>query len=261
VSFDSSGRLLVGGTFGLKRINTNGTADTNFVTDIASTVRSINVHSDPAGDAGKIVVGLSATPWVKRLFHNNVAPGTPPAPTAIVGDRSANVTVTAAAGATPTSYTVTASPGGATCTVTGSSGSCNVLGLLNETSYTFTAVATNGDAPSSASAASNSVTPTRTVPTFVSATNTAAGNTVVLTYDSDLLASPLPTASMFTVRQNGVAKTVSSVAINSALKTVTLTLSSAVEKYSVIDVAYAAPSPVDDSTANTAIQNSVGTDA
>ena len=49
VSFDSSGRLLVGGTFGLKRIKTDGTLDAGFVTDIASTVRSIRVHGAPGG--------------------------------------------------------------------------------------------------------------------------------------------------------------------------------------------------------------------
>jgi uncharacterized repeat protein (TIGR02059 family) len=194
-----------------------------------------------------------------RLTPENVAPGTPPAPTAVATDRQATVTVAAAAGATPTSYTVTASPGGATCTVTGASGNCTITGLTNGTAYTFTAIARNGDAASSASVASNSVTPTRTAPTFVSATNTSAGNTIVLTYDVDLLASPLPTASMFTVQENGVTKTVSTVAISG--KTVTLTLSAGVERGSTVTVAYQAPASVDDSTANAAIQSLAGTDA
>lgn len=261
VAFDSTGRLLVGGTFGLKRIKANGTLDANFTTDIAAatTVHTISLHTAPAGDLGKIVIGLNKSPWIKRLFPDNVAPGTPPAPTAVASDRQATVTVAAAAGATPTSYTVTATPGSATCTVTGASGSCTITGLTNGTAYTFKAVATNGDALSSASAASNSVTPTRTAPTFVSATNTSAGNTIVLTYDVDLLASPLPTASMFTVQENGATKTVSTVAISG--KTVTLTLSAAVEKGSTVTVAYQAPASVDDSTAVAAIQRLNGTDA
>jgi uncharacterized repeat protein (TIGR02059 family) len=263
IAYDSSGRLLVGGqTFGLKRIKTDGTLDSNFTTTIpsATTVRAISVHgASPAGDAGKIVVGLSASPWIQRLTPENVAPGTPPAPTAVATDRQATVTVAAAAGATPTSYTVTASPGGATCTVTGASGNCTITGLTNGTAYTFTTIARNGDAASSASVASSAVTPTRTAPTFVSATNAAAGNTIVLTYDVDLLASPLPTASMFTVQEGGVTKTVSTVAISG--RTVTLTLSAAVEKGSTVTVAYQAPTSVDDSTANAAIQSLVGTDA
>ena len=261
VAFDTSNRLLVGGAFGLKRIKTDGTLDSNFSTSFSGTptVRAISVHSAPVGDAGKIVAGLSAAPWIVRLTPENVAPGTPPAPTAVATDRQATVTVAAAAGATPTSYTVTASPGGATCTVTGASGNCTITGLTNGTAYTFTAIARNGDTSSSASAASNSVTPTRTAPTFVSATNTSAGNTIVLTYDVDLLASPLPTASMFTVQEGGVTKTVSTVAISG--KTVTLTLSAGVEKGSTVTVAYQAPTTVDDSTANAAIQSLIGTDA
>jgi hypothetical protein len=182
----------------------------------------------------------------------------PHRPTAVATDRQATVTVAAATGVTPTGYTVTASPGGATCTVTGASGSCTITGLTNGTAYTFTAVARNGDTSSSASVASNSVTPTRTAPTFVSATNTTAGTQLYL-ITMTLLASPLPTASMFTVLENGVAKTISTVGI--ATDKVTLTLSSAIQKNSVVSVSYAAPDPVNDSTSVAAIQDSIGNDA
>ena len=87
-------------------------------------------------------------------------PATPGQPTAIAGDASAEVTVVApTSGGTPTSYTVTASPGNAECTVTGASGSCTVNGLTNGTSYTFTSTATNLAGTSSPSAASAPVTP------------------------------------------------------------------------------------------------------
>ena len=92
---------------------------------------------------------------------NITVPGTPGTPTAVAGNAQATVTVSApTSGGTPTSYTVTASPGGATCTVTGASGSCTVTGLTNGTAYTFTTTATNTAGTSaSASAASSSVTP------------------------------------------------------------------------------------------------------
>ena len=87
-------------------------------------------------------------------------PATPGQPTAVAGAGSAAVTVVApTSGGTPTSYTVTASPGTAQCTVTGASGSCTVNGLTNGTSYTFTSTATNVAGTSSSSVASAAVTP------------------------------------------------------------------------------------------------------
>ena len=55
-----------------------------------------------------------------------------------------------------TSYTVTASPGGQSCT---GGGACMVTGLTNGTVYTFTVVATNSVGDSVPSVASNAVTP------------------------------------------------------------------------------------------------------
>lgn len=87
-------------------------------------------------------------------------PATPGQPTAVAGNTSATVTVVApTSGGTPVSYTVTASPGGAQCTVTGASGSCTITGLTNGTPYTFTSTATNLAGTSSSSVASASVTP------------------------------------------------------------------------------------------------------
>ena len=106
----------------------------------------------------------AATKDVTFTFTANV-PGAPGAPTATAGDGSTNVTITPpSSGGTPASYTVTASPGGATCTITPPARSCEITGLTNGTSYTFTSTATNGAGTSAASSASNAVTPTRATP-------------------------------------------------------------------------------------------------
>ncbi|WP_137152055.1 putative Ig domain-containing protein [Devosia sp. FKR38] len=94
-----------------------------------------------------------------------ITPGAPVIGTATAGDAEATVTFTAPAsngGAAITSYTVTASPGGAT--KSGSASPITVTGLTNGTAYTFTVTATNSVGSGSASQASNSVTPVAALP-------------------------------------------------------------------------------------------------
>lgn len=91
----------------------------------------------------------------------DVGPHVPDAPTGVGGSAGdGRVTVTWSApiedgGAPITGYTVTASPGGATCTSTGAT-SCTVENLANGTAYTFRVAATNraGTGPKSTSSAS-----------------------------------------------------------------------------------------------------------
>lgn len=112
-------------------------------------------------------------------------PNTPEIPTVVAGEESATITVVApTSGRTPTSYEVTASPGGAKCTVDGASGSCTITGLTAGTAYTFTTIAKRSTYSSAASAASASTTvlpkaTTTTVPasTTTSTTTIPAGYT------------------------------------------------------------------------------------
>jgi hypothetical protein len=91
-------------------------------------------------------------------------PARPLAPGAVTGigyNQSVKVSWTAPTsdgGSPVTGYTVTAAPGGATCTTTGAL-SCTVIGLTNGTPYTFIVTATNAIGTSDPSAPSAAVTP------------------------------------------------------------------------------------------------------
>jgi hypothetical protein len=108
-------------------------------------------------------------------------PAAPPAPTAVAGTDSAVVTATPAPiGEAPTSYAITATPGGRSCTAS-ASGTCSVSGLTPGTTYTFTAIARNADGDSSVSARSAEVTPAAVAQAAPLATQTPATTTTVLT--------------------------------------------------------------------------------
>ena len=91
--------------------------------------------------------------------YGTSVPGAPTGVTATPGETQATVTWQAPesnGGAAITGYTVTASPGSATCSTTGAL-TCTVTGLTNGTSYTFTVKATNSVGAGSASLASSAV--------------------------------------------------------------------------------------------------------
>jgi len=101
----------------------------------------------------------SFTLTVTNLAPSRPEPNAPGVPTVVAGEESATITVTApTSGRTPTSYEVTASPGGAKCTVDGASGSCTITGLTAGTAYTFTTIAKRSTYSSAASAPSASTT-------------------------------------------------------------------------------------------------------
>jgi hypothetical protein len=123
---------------------TNGTAYT-------FTVVATNV----AGNSPASLASTSITP--------RTIPNSPTGVTASAGNAQAVVNWTASAnngGSAITSYTVTSSPGELTAiTADGLTTTATVIGLTNDTAYTFTVVATNVAGNSAASAASSSVTP------------------------------------------------------------------------------------------------------
>ena len=97
-------------------------------------------------------------------------PSTPPSSplnvTANAGDATATVTWQAPASpgsSAITAYQVTSAPGGGTCLASAPALTCEVTGLTNGTTYTFTVRARNETGWSEASAPSNAVTPTAPV--------------------------------------------------------------------------------------------------
>ena len=110
------------------------------------------------------------------------SPGAPSNASAVAGNATATVSWTAPVsngGSAITGYTVTSNPGVLTCST--STTSCVVTGLTNATAYTFTVTATNTVGSSSASAPSNSVTPTAPVATTTTTTTVPPTTTTTTT--------------------------------------------------------------------------------
>ena len=115
-------------------------------------------------------------------------PGAPTHVVATGGDASAIVTWNAPSdlgGSNISSYTVTAvdvtfaARGGQSCTWTTGLLTCNLTGLTNGDSYTFTATATNSLGTGPASVVSNTVVPAVTVPAAPTGLTATPGNTTV----------------------------------------------------------------------------------
>ena len=143
---------------------TNGTTYTFSATAVNSTGTSSGTTSSSVTPAGK--------------------PNAPTGVNAVIGNGSATVSFvapTVTGGPAITSYTVTASPGGATCTVAAPATSCPVSGLTNGTAYTFAVTASNGLFTSTPSTSSSTVVPATApaAPTSVTATSTTSGSATV----------------------------------------------------------------------------------
>ncbi len=132
-----------------------------------------NTGTRPGGGSGLLTYGNNK--WVgvggsqnatvsTAVFGEPTLPGAPTLVSAIAYDSMVTVNWTAPTsdgGGPITGYTVSSPsmPGGPNCTATGSETSCNVTGLTNGRSYTFSVTATNSAGTGSASGVSSSVVP------------------------------------------------------------------------------------------------------
>ena len=119
------------------------------------------------------------------VVHSPSAPGAPTAVRAMAANGAVFVAwtpPTSTGGRPVTSYRVTSSPGGKTCTTVGTS--CRISGLTNEQPYTFTVKATNS-AGTGPAATSTTATPTTTthlgVAVSTNPTVAGAGHSVTVT--------------------------------------------------------------------------------
>lgn len=128
-----------------------------------------------------ITSGTSMTPvcQVAVTAAPNMAPSAPTNVTATAGDGQATVSWTAWKNFTGQTYTVTASPGGRSCTATHPTTSCTVTGLTNGTAYTFSVTNETSGGTSSASTASSPATPAAPTTTTVAPTTTVVSSTTV----------------------------------------------------------------------------------
>ena len=137
-------------------------ANSRFAATVGATTTDYYLQSNfllgttagPARQSIDVAAGTPCSPYKTfGTWTNRTTPGAPLSVIAIGTDRQATVSWSAPPNGGPpiTSYTVTATPGGASTTVTGTS--ATITGLAVGTTYTFTVTATNtlGTGPGSVS--------------------------------------------------------------------------------------------------------------
>lgn len=175
-------------------------------------VAVVSLCTNVAGKHLYKVVTPGAIPR-SRVVSLTVSPAAPPSEpthvTAVAGDRFVTVSWQApdSVGSSPiTSYRVTTSPGGATCT-SATALTCRVSGLANGVRYTFTVVATSAVGDSRASAPSATATPYG-LPAQVTSVKVAPAKTsIVVTWSVPRSSNGAAIAQyVVTIRQVGTTK-------------------------------------------------------
>lgn len=157
------------------------------LTPVGATAGSVDVVVSASGPASATSTG--------GFTYTPTSPGAPTIESPTAGDSQASVSFSAPAftgGTAITSYTVTSSPGG--ITASGASSPILVSGLTNDTSYTFTVVATNSSGNSTASSASVAITP-RAAGGGGSTSGTSGGSTAAASSAPASLSSAPTTAT------------------------------------------------------------------
>jgi sugar lactone lactonase YvrE len=115
-------------------------------------------------------------------FVSQVAPGAPQSVAVAPGETTAAVTWAAPnpnGGPAVTAYTVTVTPGGATCATTPPTTTCTVTGLSPRTAYSFTVTATNSVGTGTGATTSATTTGTEPATTAAAAADSASANAAV----------------------------------------------------------------------------------
>ena len=146
------------------------TCTVNVLTCTLSGLTAGTSYSITVAATNGIGAGASSTAKTLSAGALSTAPG---APSVKVGSAMAEATWTAPTdngGLTISKYTVTVTPGGATCSPKTGELTCVVAGLTNGTKYSFAVTATNdaGDSPASAATTATPAFPWKYVPAFVS---------------------------------------------------------------------------------------------
>jgi hypothetical protein len=221
--------------------NDGGSAITGYV--VIPYVNGVAQAPQASTATTKLVTGLlTGTTYTFKVQAQNVAglgpasaasapvttfgpPGAPTAVAATAGNAAANVTWNppASNGGSPvTGYTVTASPGGMTASVGGTTTSTDIGGLTNGVSYTFTVKATNLVGTGPASAPSAPVVPKAVpgAPTGVVAVPDDGSAIVSWNAPADAGGSPI-TGYVVTWAVNGVNQSSSTVMSTATSRTIT----------------------------------------
>ncbi|MDE3044957.1 MAG: fibronectin type III domain-containing protein, partial [Acidobacteriota bacterium] len=138
-------------------------------------------------------VGAGAPSAPSALVTAATVPSAPSVNASVGGATSVAVSVVAPdndGGAPILSYTVSASPGGASCVINAPATSCEITDLVNGLAYTFSAVATNAVGTSPASSPTSSVTPLVTTNLPSKVVVVSGTNAVLVSWSADSSAQP-----------------------------------------------------------------------